>query len=109
MKPQIGFLSFIVLLLSAAACANEVRNLPQVKKITDGQPEEVIAFIERMVECNHWAGEDPYDKERAEQIRKAIENARCDSLASEKKVLELKYKENKKVLDAIGKAKVLNM
>ena len=109
MKTQIGYLSFFALVLSAVAFANEVRNLPQVNKITDGQPEEVIAFIVRIVECNHWAGEEPYDKERAKQIRKAIENARCNSLALEEKAFDLKYKENKKVLDAIGKAKELNM
>ena len=62
-----------------------------------------------VVECNHWAGEEPYNKERAEQIRKAVENARCDRLASEEQVLEFKYKGHKKVLDAIAKAKVLNM
>ena len=47
--------------------------MPQVKEITNGQPEDVVAFIERMVECNHWGGEEPYDKERGEQIRKAVE------------------------------------
>jgi hypothetical protein len=101
MKTKIGFLSFYALVLSAAAFANEIGNLPQVKKITDGQPEDVVAFIELIVECNHWGGEEPYDKEPAEQIRKAIEDARCGSLAPEEQSLELKYKENKKVIDAI--------
>jgi hypothetical protein len=78
-----------------------------VKEITNGQPEDVVAFIERMVERNHWGGEEPYDKERAEQIRKAVEKARCDSLDSEEQALKRKYKGNKKVLDAIGKAKEL--
>jgi hypothetical protein len=32
--------------------------MPQVKEITNGQPEDVVAFIERMVECNHWGGEE---------------------------------------------------
>jgi hypothetical protein len=109
MKTQIGFLPFFALVLSAAACANEVGNLPQVKKITNGQPKDVTEFIERLVECNHWAGEEPYDRERAEQIRKAVENARCDSLVSEEKVLQIKYKKIKKVLDAIRKANVSNM
>jgi hypothetical protein len=81
--------------------------MPQVKEITNGQPEDVVAFIERMVERNHWGGEEPYDKERAEQIRKAVEKARCDSLDSEEQALKRKYKGNKKVLDAIGKAKEL--
>lgn len=49
------------------------------------------------------------DRERAEQIRKAIENARCDDLVSEEQAIELKYKGHKKVLDAIAKAKLLDM
>jgi hypothetical protein len=30
-----------------------------------GSPKRITAFIERVVECNHWDGEEPYDKERA--------------------------------------------
>jgi hypothetical protein len=100
-------LSLLALVVSAAAFANEFGNLPQVKEITNGQPEDVAVFIERMVECNHWGGEEPYDNERAEQIRTAVEKARCGSLDSEEQALERKYKGNRKVLDAIGKAKEL--
>jgi hypothetical protein len=104
---RILFSSFLALVVLVAAFANEFGNMPQVKEITNGQPEDVVAFIERMVERNHWGGEEPYDKERAEQIRKAVEKARCDSLDSEEQALKRKYKGNKKVLDAIGKAKEL--
>jgi hypothetical protein len=102
-------LSLLTFALSATAFANEISNLPQVKKIANGQPADVVEFIERTVECNHWAGEDPYDKERAEQIRKAIKNARCDGLAAEEQALKLKYKKDKNILDAIGKAKDSNI
>jgi hypothetical protein len=105
--PRIVFSSFLALVVLVAAFANEFGNMPQVKEITNGQPEDVVAFIERMVECNHWGGEEPYDKERTEHIRKAVEKARCDSLDSEEQALKRKYKGNKKVLDAIGKAKEL--
>jgi hypothetical protein len=104
---RIVLCSFLALVVLVAAFANEFGNMPQVKEITNGQSEDVVAFIERMVECNHWRGEEPYDKERAAQIRKAVEKARCDSLDSEEQALERKYKGNKKVLDAIGKAKEL--
>jgi hypothetical protein len=94
---RIVFSSFLALVVLVAAFANEFGNMPQVKVITNGQPEDVVAFIERMVECNHWGGEEPYDKERAEQIRQAVEKARCDSLDSEEQALERKYKGNKKI------------
>jgi hypothetical protein len=102
-------LSLLAFVLSATAFANEISNLPQVKKIANGQPEDVVEFIERTVECNHWAGEEPYDRERAEQIRKAIKNARCDGLVSEEQALKLKYKKDRNVLDAIKKTKDLNI
>ena len=104
---QIGFLSFLAFVASAAASANEFGDLPPVKEITNGQPEDVVAFIERIVECNHWSGEEPYDNERAEQIRKAVEKARCDSLDSDEQALERTYKGNKKVFEAIERAKKL--
>jgi len=105
--PQIGFLCFLAFFLWAAAFANEVENLPQVKDITTGQPEDVVAFVERQVECNHWSDEEPYDKKRAEQIKRAVEKARCGSLESDAQALERKYKGNKKVLEAIERAKEL--
>ena len=106
---QIEFLSLLALLVSTAAFANEVGNLPQVKKITNGMPKDVVALIERIAECNHWGGEEPYDKERAEQIRKAVKKAGCGSLDSQEQSIEQKYKRNKKVLEAIKEAMELMM
>ncbi len=104
-----GFFSFLALVVSDAAFANEFGNLPQVKEVASGQPKDVVALVERIAECNHWSGEegDPYDRERAEQIRQAVEKARCDSLDSDEQALERKYKANKTILDAMEKAKQL--
>jgi hypothetical protein len=101
--------SLLALVVSTAASANEFGNLPQVKKITNGQPEDVVALIERIVECNHWGGEVPYDKERAEWIKEAVERARCANLDSAEQTMERKYIGNKKVLKAIKKATKLMM
>jgi hypothetical protein len=106
---QIGVFCLLVFVASTVASANEFGSLPEVKEITNGQPADVAAFIERVVECNHWGGEEPYDKERAEQIRKAVEKARCDTLDSDEQALEQTYKGTKKVLEAIAKAKRLVM
>jgi hypothetical protein len=104
---SIGFLCFLALVVSVAALANEFGNPPPVKEITSGQPKDVVALIERIAQCNHWSDEEPYDKERAEWIKKAVERARCGSLGSDEQALERKYKGNKKVLEAIAKAKEL--
>ncbi len=106
---QIEFLSLLALIVSTAAFANEVGNFPQVKKITNGMPKDAVALIERIAECNHWSGEEPYDQERAEQIRKAVKKSRCGSLDSVEQTIEQKYKRNKKVLEAIKKATELMM
>jgi hypothetical protein len=105
----IGFLSLLALVFSTAVFANEFSSLPQVKEITRGQPKDVVALIERIAECNHWSDEEPYDKERAEWIRKALERARCGGLDSDEQALERKRKGNKKALEAIENAKRLVM
>lgn len=105
----IGVLSFLVLAVSVGAFANEFGNLPQVNEITRGQPKDVVVLIERIAECNHWSNEEPYDKERAEQIREGVTKARCGSLDSDERAIERKYKGKKKVLDGIGRAKKLEL
>lgn len=98
---SVEFWSILALIVSTVAFADELGNLPQVQEITRGQPKDVVALIERIAECNHWSGEEPYDKERADQIRKAVEEAKCGDLDSDKEAVEQKYKANNKVLDAI--------
>ena len=102
---RIGLMLVVAHVLSSAALANEFGKLPEVRHITDGQPRDVTAFIERTVECNHWGGEEPNDKERAAQIRTAVERAQCDRLNSDEQALKHKYRGKKKVFEAIEKAK----
>ena len=105
----VGLLLVVAHVLSSAALANEIGKLPEVRQITDGQPEDVIGFIERTVECNHWGGEEPFDKDRAAQIWTAVERAQCDRLNSDEQALKDKYRGKMKVFDAIEKAKQFAM
>jgi hypothetical protein len=102
-------LSATLLLISPGAPANEFGNMPEVKAITNGQPKDVVALIERIAECNHWGGEEPYDKARAQEIARAAEKAGCGRVDSEAEALKKKYKANKKISDAIERAKNLVM
>ena len=88
-SPRIGLLAFLGLSPWNGTFANEFGKLPEVRQITAGEPEDVTAFIEPMVECNHWAGEEPYDKERAAQIKIAVERAQCDRLNSDEQALKI--------------------
>ena len=103
MKNLISFL-FIFLPLSGFG-NSEIDNLPEVKAIIAGLPNDLKSFISRTVACNHWSGEEPYDKERAEFIRKAVEKAECSKLEKDEDSLRSKYKANKKFNEAIQKSK----
>ena len=79
----------------------------EVKAMKNGMPKEIALFISRLVECNHWGSEEPYDFERSEQIRKATGKLRCGQLDSDEKRLRWKYLNNPKVIERIDKAKSL--
>lgn len=63
-------------------------------------------IIARIVECNHWAGEDAYDKERAAFIEKAVTKAKCASVDKDRSDLLKQNPKNirlKKVLEGADK------
>jgi hypothetical protein len=98
----------MILFACAPLChANDFDKLPEVRLLQKGMPEDVASWIPRMVECQHFGGEDPYDKARAEYLRKAIEEAGCAGLPEKEAFLRHKYINNPGVLNAIQKAKDL--
>jgi len=103
----------IVLHLSFTATnysfANDFDDAPQVKALAKGMPKDIAFFIARTVECNHWAGEERYDKDRANYIRNAVEKAGCENLDVQEMKLREKYRGQPKLLDVIEKAKHLLM
>ncbi|MDX2028626.1 MAG: hypothetical protein SFW62_08320 [Alphaproteobacteria bacterium] len=68
-------------------------------------PQDVADFIDRQTLCNHWAGEEPYDKERAKQIEDGMRNARCDALDKDEQVLRDKYSKTPSVIEALDDSK----
>ena len=99
----------IVLHLSFIAYANDFDDAPQVKPLAKGMSEDIAFFIARTAECNHWAGKEPYDKDRANYIRNAVEKAGCENLVGLEMKLREKYRGQPKLLDAIENAKHLLM
>jgi hypothetical protein len=85
----------------AAMAADE--NDP-VDALTKGQPPEVAAFIVRFVGCGHWAGEEPYDKERAAEIATALKELKCERIEEDEKNLRSRYARNPRVLKALDDA-----
>ena len=77
----------------------------QVVLINKGMPKQVKLFNKRQIDCKHWAGEEPYNKERAKEINAAVTKQRCDDLDKDEKILRIKYKARPNVIDSINKAK----
>jgi hypothetical protein len=73
--------------------------------INKGMPNSVQQFNRRQIECNHWAGEEPYDKARLKQINTAVAILKCDALEKDERKLLKKYKSKPSIIDSINKAK----
>jgi hypothetical protein len=78
-----------------------------MEALTHDMPAEVSEFIFRMVECSHWAGEEPFDEQRAVTIRQAVERLRCEAIDQDESSLRGAYEVNPRVLRAIDEAKQL--
>jgi hypothetical protein len=48
-----------------------------------GQPKDVSVLIDRLVGCNHWSGEEPYDAARKQEISSAMADLKCARLAKD--------------------------
>ena len=71
----------------------------------DGLPGDVRAFVERRIECNHWAGEDAYDTQRGRQIAAAVERLRCDRIDRDEARLRRRHADSAKVRRALERAR----
>lgn len=94
--------------LGGIVCSNVCAEYDEdMAVLTKGLPEPAAAFVYRYVECTHWSGEEPFDKERAIEINTALNDLRCNALEQDEDKLLKTYKSNPKVLDAISKAREL--
>lgn len=93
MRLILAGLSFFTLSASAGEDPREA-----IKK---DMPKDVVAIMDRQLECAHWSGEEPYDAERRKEIDAAVARLRCMKLdADEKRILQ-KYSGNEKVLRSL--------
>jgi hypothetical protein len=67
-----------------------------------GLPAEVTKLVSRWQECWHWAGEEPYDADRRQQIADGVAGS-CPGNEEERDRLRAKYRERQDVLDALSK------
>lgn len=67
-------------------------------------PAPVRAFVERRSGCNHWAGEEPYDRERARDIEASLRSLRCARLPDDERALRRRYARRWHILDILDQA-----
>lgn len=67
-------------------------------------PAEVFAWVGRRMNCAHWMGEEPYDAERAAEIRAAVARGRCDALEADLEALNREYADREAILDMLARA-----
>ncbi|MGC1301832.1 MAG: hypothetical protein WA840_05605 [Caulobacteraceae bacterium] len=65
-------------------------------------PRELGAFMERRAECEHWAGEEPYDKGRAAEIDHAVKVLHCARVEADERALRRRYARRPDVLKVLG-------
>ncbi|WMW79612.1 hypothetical protein RF679_13250 [Undibacterium cyanobacteriorum] len=92
-----ALLSFVVFHVEAAEDP-----LAALKK---DQPKDVVIMIDRIVGCSHWAGEEPYDRERRDEILAAMKSLKCKRLDRDVAALEKRYAKQEKVIEVLKEAK----
>ena len=103
---MMNFLRFLLASFSFASLAHADDALDRLKQ---GVPASVAEFIDRSANCNHWAGEPPYDAERAKEIDRALLELRCSNLDADQARLLKRYKGNTTVEHAIRQGRQLSL
>ncbi len=68
-------------------------------------PPDIAAYVERRKGCNHFGGEEPYDKARAAQINRAVAKLDCRALEADEKALLRRYRSTPAFLKQIRAAR----
>ena len=67
-------------------------------------PQEVLDFVKRRADCNHWAGEEGYDAPRRAEINAAYAKLRCATLAADEAALKARFSGNEAVQKLLARA-----
>ena len=80
-----------------------VMSYAQLDRAVRVAPAPVRALIERRQGCNHWAGEDRYDKARARQINAAARQLRCRQIAADEQAVRHAYRSQSNLAHLLDK------
>lgn len=72
-------------------------------KSSTAPPQDVLDFVKRRTDCNHWAGEEGYDAARRAEINAAYTKLRCATLQADEVALKTRYSGNASVQQLLGR------
>ena len=67
-------------------------------------PADIRAYSDRRAGCNYWPSEPAYDKTRKAEIQRNIRRLQCDTNDREEIKLNLRYRNQPTLLEAIANA-----
>lgn len=85
--------------------AHAIANDDPLASLKKDQPKDVIELIDRLVGCNHWSGEEPYDAERRKEISSAMKDLKCKRLEQDELAARKRYAKKPDTIKALQKAK----
>ncbi|MET0355983.1 MAG: hypothetical protein ABW044_04340 [Cellvibrio sp.] len=77
---------------------------PEIKALKKDMPQDVVLMIDRILECNHWNGEETTNKDRIAKINAAREKFGCDALPADQAALRKRYQNNYEVKNRLNNA-----
>jgi hypothetical protein len=96
----IALVAFL-LVIAAAQPARADKFQDDLDKLTAGLPKDAAAMVERRANCNHWQGEEPYDKARGREIDRALTRFGCDFIARDEEKLRARYADKPAIIKAL--------
>lgn len=91
MKSRFGLPFVVALAACAASSPIAARTLPA----------DVAAFVQRRDSCDHFRGEEPYDSQRAAELKKKLAET-CSGTDRQLAALRHKYAHNRQVLSRLA-------
>jgi hypothetical protein len=76
----------------------------EIKELKKNMPQDVVIMIDRIIECNHWNGEESTNRERIKQIEAMRTKLGCDALADDQTALRKRHQNNYEVKARLNNA-----
>jgi hypothetical protein len=93
----------VILSVFCATCA--LADDDPIASLQKGQSKDVSELIDRLVGCNYWSGERPYDAERKQEIASAMADLKCSRLAKDEAAALKRYANKPRTIKVLQQAR----